>query len=425
MLNAASIEIRCAHWLKEQLLDWGVNPDLAAFANLLLMLGILIVLILLIDFFTRRWMLNFLTRLAKNSETTVDDVLVEKRVFKQLAHVVPAVLAKASLGIVFADYPAWIAPLKQVIDVYIIIAIVLFIQSVLRALKVILLETDVFKDKPIGAYTQLINIINWILGVLFVISELSGQPLWSLFTAFGALSAILILTFKDTILGFVSSIQISGNDIVRVNDWITMEKYGADGNVIEINLTTVKVRNFDKTITTIPTYAFTADSFKNWRGMEEGEGRRIKRAVHVKISSVRFIGPDMYERLQQIQLIQGPLAARQAEIEAYNQQIGANKTLEINGRQMTNLGVFRMYMAAYIEQHPLINPELTRIIRQLQATDKGIPMEVYCFTKDKEWATFEGIMADIFDHLYASVGLFGLEIFESPTGRDFASLRQN
>ncbi|MFZ9970820.1 MAG: mechanosensitive ion channel family protein, partial [Bacteroidia bacterium] len=350
---------------------------------------------------------------------------VEKRVFKQLAHVVPAVLAKASLGIVFADYPAWIAPLKQVIDVYIIIAIVLFIQSVLRALKVILLETDVFKDKPIGAYTQLISIINWILGVLFVISELSGQPLWSLFTAFGALSAILILTFKATILGFVSSIQISGNDIVRVNDWITMEKYGADGNVIEINLTTVKVRNFDKTITTIPTYAFTADSFKNWRGMEEGEGRRIKRAVHVKISSVRFIGPDMYERLQQIQLIQGPLAARQAEIEAYNQQIGANKTLEINGRQMTNLGVFRMYMAAYIEQHPLINPELTRIIRQLQATDKGIPMEVYCFTKDKEWATFEGIMADIFDHLYASVGLFGLEIFESPTGRDFASLRQN
>ncbi len=424
MLSAWTFEKRCAEWLKTQLVDWGVGQEVANGVNLLVMLGILVLAILLVDFLTRRWMLRFLTKLAKNSESTVDDVLVEKRVFRQLAHVVPAVLAKASLGIVFADFPEFISPVKLIVDVYIIVAIVLFVQSVLRALKVILTETEYFRDKPIGAYTQLVNIINWMLGVLFIISVISDQPLWSLFTAFGALSAIIILTFKDTILGFVASIQISGTDILRINDWITMEKYGADGNVIEINITTVKVRNFDKTITTIPTYAFTADSFKNWRGMEEGEGRRIKRAVHIKISSVRFVDETMFERFKGVQLIREAIVAKQAEIDAYNAQKGADKSLEANGRQMTNLGVFRMYMNAYIENHPMVNPNLVRMIRQLQATDKGIPMEIYCFTTDKEWSTYEGIQADIFDHIFAVAGLFGLDIFESPTGRDFASLRQ-
>ena len=424
MMSVSSFERNCALWLKNQLVEWGVSQDVANGFNLLIMVGLLIVLIILVDFFTRRWMLRFLTKLAKNSESTVDDVLVEKRVFRQLAHVVPAVLAKASLGIVFADFPEFISPVKLIVDVYIIIAIVLFVQSVLRALKVILTETEYFRDKPIGAYTQLVNIINWMLGVLFIISVISDQPLWSLFTAFGALSAIIILTFKDTILGFVASIQISGTDILRINDWITMEKYGADGNVIEINITTVKVRNFDKTITTIPTYAFTADSFKNWRGMEEGEGRRIKRAVHIKISSVRFVDETMFERFKGVQLIREAIVAKQAEIDAYNAQKGADKSLEANGRQMTNLGVFRMYMNAYIENHPMVNPNLVRMIRQLQATDKGIPMEIYCFTTDKEWSTYEGIQADIFDHIFAVAGLFGLDIFESPTGRDFASLRQ-
>ena len=424
MLSAWTFEKRCAEWVKTQLVDWGVGQEVANGVNLLVMLGILVLAILLVDFFTRRWMLRFLTKLAKNSESTVDDVLVEKRVFRQLAHVVPAVLAKASLGIVFADFPEFISPVKLIVDVYIIVAIVLFVQSVLRALKVILTETEYFRDKPIGAYTQLVNIINWMLGVLFIISVISDQPLWSLFTAFGALSAIIILTFKDTILGFVASIQISGTDILRINDWITMEKYGADGNVIEINITTVKVRNFDKTITTIPNYAFTADSFKNWRGMEEGEGRRIKRAVHIKISSVRFVDETMFERFKGVQLIREAIVAKQADIDAYNAQKGADKSLEANGRQMTNLGVFRMYMNAYIENHPMVNPNLVRMIRQLQATDKGIPMEIYCFTTDKEWSTYEGIQADIFDHIFAVAGLFGLDIFESPTGRDFASLRQ-
>ena len=266
-----------------QLQQAGVSPESCEILHpLVLSLG-LIVIIAITDFVSRRVILNTVARYAKKSNNTYDDILVEMRVFIYLAHVVPAYVAKKGLLFIFNENSDWVNILQHLIDAYIIIAVIRFVQAVLRAIKVFLLNSEDFKDKPIGSYTQLLNIINYAVGILFIISNITDKPLWTLLTAFGALSALVILTFRDTILGLVASIQISGNDIVRMDDWIEVPKYGADGHVIEINLTNIKVKNWDNTITTIPTHALINDAFKNWRGMEESQGRRMKRAINVKI----------------------------------------------------------------------------------------------------------------------------------------------
>jgi miniconductance mechanosensitive channel len=248
-----------------------------------------------------------------------------------------------------------------------------------------------------------------------IISTLFGIKKGELLTILGTLSAIIILIFRDTILGFVSSVQVAINDMVRIGDWITMDKFGADGDVIEINLTTVKVRNFDNTITTIPTYALSSDSFQNWRGMQKSEGRRIKRHVLIKSSSIRFLNNDDLNLMKKIQLISSYIETRQAEIEKYNNLHGVDKTLTLNGRNMTNLGLFRKYIIQYLVNYPGLNKDMHIICRQLQSTEHGVPLEIYAFSSDKRWANYEYIMADIFDHIMASVVYFDLEIFELPS----------
>ncbi|MFC2110734.1 mechanosensitive ion channel family protein, partial [Bacteroidota bacterium] len=234
-------------------------------------------------------------------------------------------------------------------------------------------------------------------------------------TTIGAASAVIILVFKDTILGFVASIQVSINDMVRIGDWITFEKYGADGDVIEINLSTVKVQNFDKTITTIPTYALISDSFKNWRGMEDSGGRRIKRSLNIKLESIGYLTKEEVNSLKKINMISSYLETRQADIDAYNIKNNFDKELLLNGRNLTNIGVFRKYIETYIENHSAIHKEMTIMVRQLAPTTQGIPLEIYAFSSDKRWKNYEYIMADIFDHIIAAVPYFKLEIFELPT----------
>ncbi|GFS26179.1 3-oxoacyl-[acyl-carrier-protein] synthase 2 [Elysia marginata] len=254
----------------------------------------------------------------------------------------------------------------------------------------------------------------WGLGVLVTLSTLTDTPVMAFLTTLGAASAIVLLIFKDTILGFVASIQVSANDIVRIDDWVTQEKYGADGEVIEINLTTVKVRNFDNTITTIPTYSLTSDSFKNWRGMQEGGGRRIKRCIFIKQGSVKFLSEGDLERLSNIQILEHYIRARQKEVEDHNLEFGYNnKTHRVNGRNLTNLGVFRKYCDIYLENHKAINGDLTLMTRHLQPTNRGIPIEIYAFCKNKEWVKYERVQADIFEHLIACVSYFDLAIYES------------
>jgi miniconductance mechanosensitive channel len=262
-------------------------------------------------------------------------------------------------------------------------------------------------------------IFAWIGGVLFTIAYIGGLEPKSFLTGLGAVSAIIILIFKDTILGFVASIQVSINDMVRIGDWVTFEKFGADGDVIEINLATVKVQNFDMTITTIPTYALISDSFKNWRGMEKSGGRRIKRSIFVNMSSIKYLTDEKIEDLKKIHLITDYLNTKQKEVNTYNTDNDIDKSIALNGRNLTNVGVFRKYIETYINKHSGINKKMFIMTRHLQPTTQGLPIEIYAFSKDKRWENYEYIMADIFDHILASVHYFDIEIFELPNSQNF------
>jgi miniconductance mechanosensitive channel len=277
------------------------------------------------------------------------------------------------------------------------------------------------RDKPIDSYIQVFMIFAWIVGLTSALAIVTGFPFIQFITTLGAASAVVILIFKDTILGFVASIQVSINDMVRIGDWITFEKYGADGDVTEINLATVKVRNFDNTTTTIPTYALISDSFKNWRSMVNSDGRRIKRALIIKQKSVKYLTKEDIERLKGIQLISAYLGKRQNDIESYNSVNNINKELAINGRNLTNIGVFRKYVESYVANHSGINKNMMLMARHLAPTSQGIPIEVYAFSSDKRWENYEYIMADIFDHLLAAVPYFDLELFELPDNSVYKS----
>jgi len=274
------------------------------------------------------------------------------------------------------------------------------------------------KDKPLDSYIQVFMIFAWIGGLLTLFAVITDTTIWKFFTALGAASAVILLIFKDTIMGLVASIQVSINDIVRIGDWITFEKFGADGNVTEISLATVKVQNFDMTITSIPTYSLISDSFKNWRGMEASGGRRIKRALLIKQKSIKFLTTENIEALKGIQLISKYLETRNTNIDTYNKEHDIDKQIAINGRNLTNLGVFRKYVETYLKNHSAINQAMTLMTRQLPPTGQGIPMEIYAFSSDKRWENYEYIMADIFDHLLAALPYFELEVFELPTSMD-------
>jgi miniconductance mechanosensitive channel len=413
-----SYQTRFSQWLMHWLGETGASPQTCYFLeHLILGLGLILV-VAIIDYISRNIILKIVARYAKRSNNPYDDILVEMRVFKHLAHVIPALVAKYGITFVFHDFITLISPLQKLVDAYIVIAIIFFVQAVLRAIKTLLLNSEDFKDKPIGSYTQLLNIINYLVGILFIVSNVTDKPLWTLLTAFGALSALIILTFRDTILGLVASIQISGNDIVRMDDWIEVPKYGADGHVIEINLTNIKVKNWDNTITTIPTHGLINDSFKNWRGMEESQGRRMKRAINIKISTIQFCTPEMLERYKKIALIRDYIDKKQEDIDAYNSKNSIDKSVLANGRNLTNVGIFREYMYRYVDQHPKVNKKLVALVRQLSPSEKGLPLELYCFTRDKQWIDHENIAADIFDHVLAVVPQFDLEIFESPSGKE-------
>jgi len=305
----------------------------------------------------------------------------------------------------------------KLVGIYIILLSLWIIRSVLNAIKDYLKDQPKFSDKPIDSYIQVIMIVLWIYGVGVIISKIFDIDKNTLLGVLGAISAIVILIFRDTILGFVASVQVSLNDMVRIGDWITFDKYGADGDVIEINLATVKVRNFDNTTTTIPTYSLISDSFRNWRGMLDSDGRRIKRHILVKAKSIRFLTDDELDKMKRIQLISNYIDVRQMEISKYNKTYNVDKSLSINGRNMTNFGLFRKYITNYLEHYPGLNKNMILLCRQLQPTAQGIPLEIYTFSKDQRFEQYEYIMADIFDHIIASIVYFDLEIYEMPSDK--------
>jgi miniconductance mechanosensitive channel len=320
---------------------------------------------------------------------------------------------------VFTDFQYLENIIEKSLQVFGIILTLWIVRSVLNSLKDYFKTLPRLRDKPIDSYIQVFMIFAWVAGFMGAFAIITNTSVWTFVTALGAASAIIILVFRDTILGFVASIQVSINDMVRIGDWITFEKYGADGDVIEITLATVKVQNFDNTITTIPTYALISDSFKNWRGMTNSDGRRIKRALNIKMDSIKYLTDNEINKLKDIQLISEYLEMRQEKIKSYNLENTIDKKLLLNGRNLTNIGVFRKYAEEYINNHSAINKDMMIMVRQLAPTTQGLPIEIYAFSADKRWENYEYIMADIFDHLLAAVPYFNLELFELPTSPSF------
>ncbi|MCL4117254.1 UNVERIFIED_CONTAM: hypothetical protein GTU68_001993 [Idotea baltica] len=315
------------------------------------------------------------------------------------------------------DYGGNIA--LKILRILIVILTLFIVKSIFRSTNDYLKTKPRFRDKPMDSYIQVFMIFAWFIGILTIFAIITNVHIWSFFTALGAGSAVILLIFKDSILGLVASIQVSINDMLRIGDWITFEKYGADGDVIEIALATVKVQNFDKTITTIPTYALISESFKNWRGMQDSGGRRIKRALIISQKSIRFLSNEDVESFKKIELIGPYLTTKSEQISNYNVTNEINKDLPINGRNLTNIGVFRKYVTDYLQKHSAINKSMTLMVRQLEPTSQGIPIEIYAFSSDKRWENYEFVMADIFDHLIAALPYFDLEIFELPVSYNF------
>ena len=391
--------------INQFLLEYGLPEGLSNILTTIIITVLVIVTVITINFLTRKIILSFFKRIAKSTASHFDDLLIKNKVPSLLSYI-------PSIFFLFWILPSYSNLFTVALESFLAILIILTVRSVLGTVKDFFKSSSKLKHIPIDSYIQVIMIILWFIGIILVLSILTGREIGTFLAAIGAFSAIIILVFRDTILGFVSSIQVSVNDTVRIGDWITMESAGADGNVIEINLSTVIVKNFDNSISTIPTYKLVSDSFKNWRAMEESGGRRIKRSLLIRPTSVRFLNSEEVNELKKINLISDYLKDKSSEINDYNNSLDIDSNDLINGRNLTNLGIFRIYVEKYLLSHPLTNDDLTLMCRQLEPTSQGIPIQIYTFTKDKEWTKYESIASDIFDHLLSSIKYFHLESFE-------------
>ncbi|WP_412560924.1 mechanosensitive ion channel family protein [Winogradskyella sp. MIT101101] len=400
------------HFIYDFLIDKGFSETTAIYLNMLGLLLALLLIAFVVDYVTKRLLWKFSSGVAKRTKTDFDDILIRNKLPRAVAHIIPLIILIEFVPQVFFDFEFTESIVEDTLKVIAIVLALQIIRRLLHSIRDYLKTLPQYRDKPVDSYIQVFMIFAWLLGLFSIIAIVTGISFLKFAASLGAASAVIILIFKDTILGFVASIQVSINDMVRIGDWITFEKYGADGDVTEINLATVKVQNWDMTITTIPTYALISDSFKNWRGMMASGGRRIKRSVIVKVSTIRFLTAEDVEELKKIQLVTDYLNSISTKIEAQNKESGADKSLLINGVNLTNFGVFRKYLQTYIENHSAINKDMTFMVRQLEPTPQGIPMEIYAFSKDQRWVNYEYIIGDIFDHVLASVKYFGLEIYE-------------
>ena len=412
----------------EILRNWIINQGLdLSTANILargLIFVLIIVLSLIAYLLAKQFILKGLAAIISRTATQWDDMILRKKVFNRLANLAPAIVIYISISIPFAGYDWLIALINGLVLIYIIAMSVLALDAFLNASLAIYTTYEVSNRIPIKGFIQVFKIIIYFTSGIFIISILLDKTPIYLFSSLGAVTAILMFIFKDAILGFVAGIQLSANRMVANGDWIEMPKYGADGDIIEIALTTVKVQNWDKTITTIPTYALITESFKNWRGMSESGGRRIKRSISIDINTIQFCTEDMLDRFSKIQYISAYIENKKIEMQETNKLEQVDHSSLVNGRRMTNIGTFRAYVEAYLSNHPMINKEMTFLIRQLAPTEHGLPIEIYVFSKDKDWAKYESIQANIFDHILAVVPEFDLRVFQDPSGMDFNKLTQ-
>ncbi len=415
---ASPLEMSIA-WLASM----GLAADVAVWSARVLWALLVVLLSLLANFVVKYQFLRVLRFLIARTRTRWDDAVLERRVPQRLAHLAPALVIYLLAPLPLGGVEGGVAVLREAMLIYMILVAVLALDALLNAAQDIYQTLEVLPKMPVRGFVQVFKLVIFSTGIIFSFSILLGKSPVYFLSGLGALTAVLLLVFKDSILGFVAGIQLNANRMVAVGDWIEMPKYGADGDVLEVSLNTVKVQNWDKTITTIPTYALVSDSFKNWQGMQASGGRRIKRAVHIDVNTVKFCTEEMLLRFARIQYIAEYIERKKEEIGRFNTEKEVDLSSLVNGRRMTNLGSFRAYVTAYLRNHPMVNQEMTFLVRQLSPQGQGLPIEIYVFCKDKVWANYEAIQADIFDHILAVVPEFDLKVFQHPSGADFQALR--
>ena len=410
-------------WMNNLLRLLGLTPEEANSLDQWVIFGLIIGTALLIDYTCRLILLKVVKKIVTKTKATWDDIVFDEKVMTKLCHIVAPVLIYFFFPIAFPKSSELYTLILKTTEIYIIAVTMRFIVTFCTAIYIVYNENEKYHDRPLKGLLQTAQVIVFFIGGILIISVLFDKSPASLLAGLGASAAILILVFKDSIMGFISGIQLSANNMLRPGDWITMPKYNADGIVLEVTLNTVKVRNWDNTITTLPPYALVSDSFQNWRGMHESGGRRVKRSINIDMNSVRFCTLEVLEKFRKISLIKEYIEETEEELKAYNQERGVDDSVLVNGRRQTNLGVFRAYLERYLRNLSSVNQDMTLMVRHLQPTEKGIPLELYFFTYSKESAVYEQIQADVMDHVLAVVSEFDLAVFQSPTGADFRSIK--
>ncbi len=405
-------------WLLRQ----GLDDNTVILVSAVVQVVLVLMLAAIADFIAKRVVVRGLETLSRGSVSVWDDIIIKRRVPHRLSRLAPALIIYLLAVPLLEGYDLSILIVRRVVLIYMVIVASLALDGLLNAMVDILRPSTFARDLPVKSIIQVTKLVLYGVATIAVISLVVGQSPGLLLGGLGAMTAVLMLVFKDPILGLVAGIQLSANSMLARGDWIEMPKYGADGDVLEVSLTTVKVQNWDKTITTIPTYALITDSFKNWRGMSESKGRRIKRAIHIDISSIRFCDQVMLERFSKIRHLASYLEQKRQETTNWNTARDLDSTDLINGRCLTNVGTFRAYVVAYLRSHPMINQDMTFLVRQLAPTDRGLPIEIYVFSRDQEWSNYEAIQSDIFDHVLAIAPAFDLRIYQGPSGGDIRDL---
>ena len=408
--------------LKQYLVELGLVPWLASLAAGSVGILLLFVACVLVDRVARKVVSAALQRLVLKTSFTWDDTLVKNKVFTRLANLAPALLVYLMAGVIFPESAGLCILIQNLAGLVLIVLGLLLVYAVIDTFLQHYDTFSVSREVPLKGLSQVIKLVLFVATVVIVIGQLTDKSPVILLSGLGAMTAVVGLIFKDAILGFVAGIQLITNRMIARGDWIEMPSHGADGDVIDVSLTTVKVQNWDKTITTVPTYALISHSFKNWRGMSESGGRRIKRAIHIDMNTIKFCDEEMLERFSHIQYISEYVSSKTNEISEYNRSAEVDAASRVNGRRLTNVGTFRAYAVAYLKNHPMISDKMTFLVRQLAPDEHGLPIEIYVFCTDKAWANYEAIQADVFDHILASVPEFDLRIYQQPSGSDFMAL---
>lgn len=401
-------------FVKEMLIDKGISEAIAGYLFFSIELILLIIICILANFITKRVVLNIISKTVYKNNIKWDDFLVERKVFHRISNIVPFVIIYISAPI-FGSFAEVIQRIAQAI---ILVISILVISAILNAIDDVYRTYPISKIRPITGTLQIVKILSCILIGIALAATLSGTDPIAILSGIGVLSALVSIIFKDPILGFVAGIQLTTNDMIRIGDWVEMTKYGANGHVIEIHLSTIKIRNFDQTIVSVPAYAFTSDSFKNWRGISEAGGRRIMRSILIDISSIRFCSEEMIEHFKKINYLKHYIAAKEEEFKKHNNESNQDTNFLINGKHLTNIACFRAYIEEYLKSNSRISKEHTIMARQLAPNENGLPIEIYAFTTYIDLKKYEEIQSDIFDHLFAVVNEFQLRIFQNPSEYD-------